>query len=85
MPMTFANADLLISAGRCDQFPALPLPQAVFSGRSNVGKSTLLNKLCNNKNAINNNYHIAERNVRDYSCKHRRNRAYRRNAERGQF
>lgn len=49
MSFTFANADLLISAGRCDQFPALPLPQAVFSGRSNVGKSSLLNAITGRK------------------------------------
>jgi len=49
MAVTFANADLLISAGRIDQFPALPLPQAVFSGRSNVGKSSLLNAITGRK------------------------------------
>lgn len=49
MAVTFANAELLISAGRTNQFPALPLPQAVFSGRSNVGKSSLLNAITGRK------------------------------------
>ncbi len=40
-----ADSSLLISAGRIDQFPALPLPQVVFSGRSNVGKSSLINTM----------------------------------------
>ena len=36
---------LRISAGRTDQFPRDALPQVAFSGRSNVGKSSLLNTL----------------------------------------
>jgi GTP-binding protein len=40
-----ADSSLMISAGRTDQFPARPLPQTVFSGRSNVGKSSLINTL----------------------------------------
>ncbi len=39
--------DLIISAGNTNQFPNLPLPNIAFSGRSNVGKSTLINALCN--------------------------------------
>ena len=34
-----------MSAGLIRQFPANPVPQIVFSGRSNVGKSSLLNTL----------------------------------------
>ena len=40
-----SDSDLLLSAGRTDQFPSLPLPQVVLSGRSNVGKSSLINSL----------------------------------------
>lgn len=40
---------LLISAGRPDQFPSGGVPQIVFSGRSNVGKSSLINTLLNRK------------------------------------
>lgn len=39
------NIRLCISAGTPTQFPRLPIPQIAFSGRSNVGKSSLLNTL----------------------------------------
>ena len=37
------------SFGRADQLPVSDLPEIVFSGRSNVGKSSLINKLFNRK------------------------------------
>lgn len=37
------------SAGRIDQFPGDPIPQVCFSGRSNVGKSSLINTLLGQK------------------------------------
>lgn len=40
---------LKISAGRPDQFPSDGLPQIAFSGRSNVGKSSLVNTLLGRK------------------------------------
>ena len=40
-----ARADLRITAGLASQFPRDPLPQIAFSGRSNVGKSSLINSL----------------------------------------
>jgi GTP-binding protein len=39
------NAEFLLSAGREDQFPPESLPEVAFLGRSNVGKSSLLNCL----------------------------------------
>jgi GTP-binding protein len=39
------NAEFLVSAGRPDQFPPESLPEIAFLGRSNVGKSSLLNCL----------------------------------------
>lgn len=49
MAVNFPNSELIISAGRTSLFPSLPLPQAVFSGRSNVGKSSLINCLLGRK------------------------------------
>ena len=40
---------LRISAGRLSQFPKDPMPQVAFSGRSNVGKSSLINTLLGRK------------------------------------
>jgi GTP-binding protein len=39
------DAEFVISAARPDQFPAETLPEIAFLGRSNVGKSSLLNCL----------------------------------------
>lgn len=38
-------AEFVLSASRPEQFPAPALPEIAFLGRSNVGKSTLLNTL----------------------------------------
>jgi GTP-binding protein len=38
-------AAFLLSAGRADQFPRGPWPQIAFAGRSNVGKSSMINRL----------------------------------------
>ena len=43
------KAELRISAGFISQFPADPIPQIAFSGRSNVGKSSLINTLLGRK------------------------------------
>lgn len=47
--MNFVNAELLYTAGRASQLKESDLPEVVFSGRSNVGKSSLINKLVNRK------------------------------------
>jgi len=39
------EAEFLVSATRPEQFPAESLPEVAFLGRSNVGKSSLLNTL----------------------------------------
>ncbi len=43
------NISLKMSAGLPKQFPADPLPQVAFSGRSNVGKSSLINTVLGRK------------------------------------
>ena len=43
------NTKLHISAGDIRQFPAKPVPQIALSGRSNVGKSSLINTLLSRK------------------------------------
>jgi GTP-binding protein len=42
---TRLTAQFLLSALSADQFPALGVPEVAFLGRSNVGKSSLLNAL----------------------------------------
>lgn len=44
-----SNVSLRISAGNIKQFPHDPIPQVAFSGRSNVGKSSLINTLLGRK------------------------------------
>lgn len=47
--MNFNNITLEISAGRKDQLLKRTVPEIAFSGKSNVGKSSLINVLVNRK------------------------------------
>ena len=47
--MNLNNVDLMLSAVSKRQYPNTNLPEIAFAGRSNVGKSSLINKLLNRK------------------------------------
>lgn len=48
--MNFNNVEFLISAARPMDFPANRLPEIAFAGKSNVGKSSVINRILNRKN-----------------------------------
>lgn len=48
--MNYANASFQAAYGLSAQLPDSDRTEFVLSGRSNVGKSSLINKLCNRKN-----------------------------------
>ena len=48
--MQIKSTEFVTSVGRLDQIPSSGLPEIAFAGRSNVGKSSLLNRLLNRKN-----------------------------------
>lgn len=47
--MNYNKADFEFAAGKASQLPVSVLPEVIFSGRSNVGKSSLINKIVNRK------------------------------------
>ncbi len=48
--MNFNHVEFLISAASKKDFPAARLPEIAFAGKSNVGKSSVINRLLNRKN-----------------------------------
>lgn len=48
--MKIHSADIVISAVKPAQYPPEPLPEFALAGRSNVGKSSFINKMLNRKN-----------------------------------
>ncbi|MGM0920969.1 MAG: ribosome biogenesis GTP-binding protein YihA/YsxC [Bacillota bacterium] len=48
--MKVTSSEIVISAVKPEQYPDLDLPEIALAGRSNVGKSSFINKLLNRKN-----------------------------------
>ncbi len=48
--MNFQKVDFLISAANAPQLPEKSLPEIAFAGKSNVGKSSVINRLLQRKN-----------------------------------
>ena len=48
--MNFNNVEFLISAANPGNFPGNRLPEIAFAGKSNVGKSSVINRILNRKN-----------------------------------
>lgn len=48
--MNFNNVTFLISAAAQKDFPQKRMPEIAFAGKSNVGKSSVINRLLNRKN-----------------------------------
>ena len=49
MGLNIQNTNLKMTAGLASQFPKDAIPQVALSGRSNVGKSSLINTLLGRK------------------------------------
>nr|WP_302598924.1 ribosome biogenesis GTP-binding protein YihA/YsxC [uncultured Cellulosilyticum sp.] len=47
--MNVTKAEMVITAGMASQFPTHDMPEIAFAGKSNVGKSSLLNTLLNRR------------------------------------
>lgn len=48
--MNFNNVEFLISAASAKDFPKTRLPEIAFAGKSNVGKSSVINRILQRKN-----------------------------------
>ena len=47
--MKVTSSDIVISAVKPEQYPSNPIPEFALAGRSNVGKSSFINKMINRK------------------------------------
>ena len=50
--MKITSAEFITSATKPSQYPTARVPEVAFSGRSNVGKSSLINTLVNRKHLV---------------------------------
>ena len=48
--MNFNNIEFLISSATAESFPPRNFPEIAFAGKSNVGKSSVINRILNRKN-----------------------------------
>ena len=48
--MIIKKAELLITAAKKEQYPGTAVPEIAFSGKANVGKSSMINALLNRRN-----------------------------------
>lgn len=48
--MIIKKSELLITAGKKEQYPETVVPEIAFAGKSNVGKSSMINALLNRRN-----------------------------------
>lgn len=48
--MKVTSSDIVISAVKPEQYPTAQIPEFALAGRSNVGKSSFINKMINRKN-----------------------------------
>lgn len=66
--MKIKSSEFIISAVKREQYPDDNLPEIAFVGRSNVGKSSIINSLTNRRglakvNPLNKNLYLIKRNL----------------------
>ena len=70
--MIVNHADLAATAVKGEQFPADPRPEVAFAGKSNVGKSSLINAMLNRKALARSSQHPGKtRTLNFYDVDHR--------------
>ena len=71
--MNFQKVDFLISAASPKDFPKDRLPEIAFAGKSNVGKSSVINRLLQRRNFARVGekiYRLCNGKGHSYTCEH---------------